>query len=225
MHARAFTLIELLIVIAIIALLVGLSLPALAGARGAARQTECLSDLRQMGVAINLYTNDHRERLPDPNWGPMARTPGWLYGPGVDAAAGQPDDRQTGALWPYVEAREAYHCPSHKPPYVGTANLTSYIMNGAVRGYGRAQLPYRIGQMRPDSVIPWDANEQPEFGPPYNDGSSFPTEIVPGHHGTSITCLAVDASTVTIRGDEFATLKADPQANRMWCSPGRPDGR
>ncbi|MFN9972006.1 MAG: type II secretion system protein, partial [Phycisphaerae bacterium] len=97
---KGFTLIELLIVIAIIALLIGLTLPGLKGARAAARQTGCLSDTRQMGVALTLYVNDHRDSLPYPNWGPVAQVKGWLYGPGVDTSKVAAEDRQTGSLWP-----------------------------------------------------------------------------------------------------------------------------
>ena len=97
---KGFSLIELLIVIAIIALLIGLTLPVLKGARAAARQTGCLSDMRQMGVALTLYVNDHRDSLPYPNWGPVAQVKGWLYGPGVDTSKVAAEDRQTGSLWP-----------------------------------------------------------------------------------------------------------------------------
>ena len=224
---RGFTLIELLVVIAIIGILISIALPALAGARSAARQTECLSDLRQMGIALNVYVNDFRDRLPYPNWGPTTPAKGWLYEfrAGMDMQTVAAEERRTGSLWPYLEADKAYHCPAHKPPYVGTANLTSYIMNGAVIGYGRQATPYRLGQMRNDACLLWDANEKPEFGPAYNDGSSFPTEIVPGHHGLSITCLAADASSVTLRNEEFQLLVADQNANRMWCNPGTANGR
>lgn len=66
---HGFTLIELLVVISIIALLVGLLLPALSAARDEARAVDCQSKLRQNGVSINLYTNDHDGFLP-PSEGP-----------------------------------------------------------------------------------------------------------------------------------------------------------
>jgi prepilin-type N-terminal cleavage/methylation domain-containing protein len=62
-RTRAFTLIELLVVIMIIVLLIGLLLPAIAKARGAARQTICLARLEQLGVATHSYAADYADRI------------------------------------------------------------------------------------------------------------------------------------------------------------------
>ncbi|MFH0964227.1 MAG: type II secretion system protein [Planctomycetota bacterium] len=64
MRKRGFTLIELLVVMVIIALLVGLLLPALGRAREEARKTQCRSNLRQIGLAMNMYTTDNKGWTP-----------------------------------------------------------------------------------------------------------------------------------------------------------------
>jgi len=64
---RGFTLVELLIVVGIIALLIGLLLPALNKSREQAKQTTCLANLRSLGQSLFVYANSNRDRLPNHN--------------------------------------------------------------------------------------------------------------------------------------------------------------
>ncbi len=66
-----FTLIELLVVIAIIGILAAMFLPALARAKGKTIQVNCISNLKQLGNALQMYLDDNQERLPGPLWNGM----------------------------------------------------------------------------------------------------------------------------------------------------------
>jgi len=96
---KAFTLIELLVVMVIIALLVGLLLPALARAKEEARKTQCRSNLRQIGLAVEMYTNDNG------GWTPTYEGSMWYRSGAVKTAYDSiygdhaTDDDLPGQLW------------------------------------------------------------------------------------------------------------------------------
>src|SRR5438067_1788134 len=82
LHAnRAFTLIELLVVIAIIAILAAILFPVFARAREKARGAACTSNVKQIGLAWNMYVQDYDENFP-PNNSPTAATGEWALRPG-----------------------------------------------------------------------------------------------------------------------------------------------
>lgn len=78
-NRKAFTLIELLVVIAVIAILAGLLLPALSSAKDTSRKAGCISNLRQIGLGIQIYAHDFEGRIPFGPKAPPFTSPADLY--------------------------------------------------------------------------------------------------------------------------------------------------
>ena len=117
---KGFTLIELLVVIAIIAILAAILFPVFAQAREKARQTSCLSNLKQIGTALQLYVDDYDETMP------MTKDSGHLW------PAWRPYT-WVGALEPYVKNENMFICPSLPKEKVGTM-ISGYVANGICMG-------------------------------------------------------------------------------------------
>jgi general secretion pathway protein G len=134
-HNAGFTLLELLVVIGIIAVLIGILLPALARARESARTTQCLSNLRQLATAATIYVGENRGSYPPAQWPDFSHSPPAIYGWDFTRIGSKV---VPGLLWSGQGAAQVQQCPSfdgsnNSPgdPYTGYNYNTSYIGRGA----------------------------------------------------------------------------------------------
>lgn len=126
---RGFTLIELLVVIAIIAILAAILFPVFAQAREAARKTACLSNLKQLGVAIGLYTQDYDETVPPANYSIGGNNYAWMAF--VDPYVKGGVNGSNTSIG--TSAKSVYVCPDFSKSG-GTRYSFSYIANYWVMG-------------------------------------------------------------------------------------------
>jgi prepilin-type N-terminal cleavage/methylation domain-containing protein len=124
LHKKGFTLIELLVVIAIIAILAAILFPVFARAKEAAKQTQCLSNGKQIGIALNLYLGDFDDTLPMANY---PAPPAYMGPPWTQFAfhngAGVSELCWADLVQPYCKNLQIFKCPndaSGKPIVAGT---------------------------------------------------------------------------------------------------------
>ena len=123
-----FTLIELLVVIAIIAILAAILLPVFAQAREKARQSSCVNNLKQIGIACLAYCQDYDECFPSVNYNTMWASAQW----NADQWAYILEQ----VVNPYIKSSAVFYCPD---------DSTGNVQNGIKISYGYSEYLYNSG--------------------------------------------------------------------------------
>jgi len=162
----AFTLLELLVVILIIAILAGLLLSALAKAKEEGRRANCISNLRQLTLCWEMYADDNQGLLAPNNWidyagagGGFNQNVSWCNGDALTDTT--TSNIQAGLLFPYNTSSGIYHCPSDVSTIVDAngnvlpqLRTRSYNMSQSVNGLGLLVDPAFNGGVAVDVTQP-----------------------------------------------------------------------
>jgi|LSQX01.3.fsa_nt_gb prepilin-type N-terminal cleavage/methylation domain-containing protein/prepilin-type processing-associated H-X9-DG protein len=232
MRRKGFTLIELLVVIAIIAILAAILFPVFARAREKARQTSCLSNLKQISLAVIMYTQDYDDRMP-------GRACAW------NAAT------QTGywhdLVQPYVKNEQLFICPSSPNFNVTPSRSGGYGYNGygttGSNGLGwryaasdgsvqtSQHAPSLAAVKEPASMIM--LSEPGSHVAEVRGTGAAGTTYAPGtRHNEGVNAAHVDGHAKWYRGDSIASGRAsawtdvnDPTWSYWVRNPEAADGR
>ncbi len=160
---RGFTLIELLVVIAIIAILAAILFPVFQKVRENARRTACLSNLKQIGLAVTQYYQDADEKGPN-GWDPYGRGSGWAW-----------------QVYPYIKSTGAFRCPDDAgtfpkvSSYGLNANLTKKKDDLGIRGQSSDGTPLSLFDSPAKTVMLFEVQSSTLGGKDYDVSLNDPT--------------------------------------------------
>ncbi len=208
-RSTAFTLIELLVVIAIIAILMAILMPALGRAREQGRRAACLSNVKQLTLAWNMYADENDDRLVNgaagfsyttTSWGDHEKERAWIEVNNFNADEEQQIEQiREGALYPYLKTEKVYRCPTGKRGQAITYSV-AFSMNAVnhdwVKGVKGAYCKKRTeispnpamrfvfideGSMSSDAFAVYYRDEQWFDSPPVRHGNGTNLSFADGH--------------------------------------------
>jgi prepilin-type N-terminal cleavage/methylation domain-containing protein len=217
MKRKGFTLIELLVVIAIIAILAAILFPVFAAARARGMATACMSNVRQLNLALQLYASDQNDKLPG-------------YEFMEPAGRGNDNDMTKGAGYGYIKSREIFLCPVDRKERTGNRRGTfSYTINAFLVG----QTPYvtwpeRPGQRlskfqeparTPAFVEERTKAEDPTYNQDLNDPAFIYIDRTTSKHFGKANCSYLDFHTKPIEGNLQWNIARNPDNTFVFCPP------
>jgi len=244
---RAFTLVEILVVVGIITLLAGLSFPVFNRVREGGRKTVCTNNLRQLGLAFQQYLQDSSGRYPGTGAGidlngvkSWENDGNWVKGDGFLAAIddttnapvktgeyipGRKANVEGGALYPFVKTPTVYYCPSVPN---GSDKGLSYAMNCALTGANSlriqniaAQLVLLVDEDKANDGYFLAVDDVPA-GSTYNGQPSNSTDALTQAHNGGGNILFADGHVEFFPAQELV-IDGTPQGKaNKWRETGTP---
>lgn len=206
---HAFTLIELMLVVSVIATLFSIAMPAVSGVRSMAQRTTCMSNLRQIGIAALAYAGDHEDRLPAARHASSlsgAESPAWFY-----------------RLPPYFDRRDVgnertvFHCSVWRYQPSGRfahAIPKSFKWNGRLRAAVN-QPHYRLGTWTNEHEVLLLADGIAGETGVGQWGHLGPTTVDRNRHRGRVNQLACDGHSVSLQVLTGPAVEADTLLR--WC--------
>ena len=219
---RGFTLIELLVVITIIAILAAILFPVFARAKAAAKQTVCISNLKQIGTAMTLYMGDNDDIFPyavdaSDKFDPTIWASQPAFAAQIPNMLEMPD-----ALMPYTKSKDIFHCPmdsgtqvldNHFPDkFVSSPSLfatfrSSYLFRTEIAFKFMSQTGFQL---------PSDVNVMFDGAGHWHGGGRG---LQQGDDGFTYVNLIKTYRYTTLMGDMHVKSLTRDQLDRLWATP------
>ncbi|HWC60028.1 MAG TPA: type II secretion system protein [Verrucomicrobiae bacterium] len=220
-HLRAFSLVELLVTIAIIAVIASLLLPALSSAKNKARQTECVGNLRQWGLAFRLYADDNSDFLPRRGQGVQTlakidRPEDWFNALPFYFGLQPFQSMVSNNAAPSAHSKSVFICPVAENP--GATYFLPYGMNMNLCPWNLPLQTKFTEVLQPDTVVAM-ADAPGPYASTYP--SAQPYSLV-ARHGSKVNLLFLAGQVQSFAGSYVGCNIGDPNHSDVRWHTGTP---